>query len=108
MTKSMSHQKDAVTSGYWPLYRYDPSEVDDGQPFKLDRPAFDPVSDFVANEGRYAILERTHPDRAPGSRQALCRPTSTSGGGTTSSSLSMQRTIPHAHPSDPADQEASP
>ena len=24
MAKSMTHQKDAVRSGYWPLYRYDP------------------------------------------------------------------------------------
>ena len=32
----MSHQKDAVSSGYWPLYRFHPSEIEDGQPFKLD------------------------------------------------------------------------
>ncbi len=36
MSKSMSHQKDAVKSGYWPLYRFHPSEIEDGQPFKLD------------------------------------------------------------------------
>ena len=65
MSKSMSHQKDAVKSGYWPLYRFQPSEIDDGQPFKLDshRPSI-PVRDFVATETRFAILERTHPDRA--------------------------------------------
>ena len=28
MSKSMSHQKDAVKSGYWPLYRFQPTEVD--------------------------------------------------------------------------------
>jgi pyruvate/2-oxoacid:ferredoxin oxidoreductase beta subunit len=27
MEKSMAHQKDAVKSGYWPLYRYQPSEA---------------------------------------------------------------------------------
>jgi pyruvate-ferredoxin/flavodoxin oxidoreductase len=62
MSKSMTHQKDAVRSGYWPLYRYRPSEVEEGQPFKLDckTPSI-PVRDFVASETRYAILERTDP-----------------------------------------------
>ncbi len=65
MSKSMSHQKDAVRSGYWPLYRYHPSEVEDGQPFKLDSQAPSiPISEFVAAETRFAILGRTHPDRA--------------------------------------------
>ena len=65
MEKSMSHQKDAVKSGYWPLYRYQPSEVEGGQPFKLDsaKPTM-AVKDFVANETRYAILQRTNPERA--------------------------------------------
>ena len=36
MSKSMSHQKDAVKSGYWPLYRFHPSEIESGHPFKLD------------------------------------------------------------------------
>ncbi len=65
MSKSMTHQKDAVKSGYWPLYRFQPSEVEDGQPFKLDSKAPSiPVRDFVATEARYAILERTDPARA--------------------------------------------
>ncbi len=65
MSKSMSHQKDAVKSGYWPLYRYQPSEVEDGRPFKLDsvKPTM-PIKDFVAGETRFAILERTNPERA--------------------------------------------
>ena len=36
MSKSMTHQKDAVKSGYWPLYRFHPSEIEGGKPFKLD------------------------------------------------------------------------
>ncbi len=65
MSKSMTHQKDAVKSGYWPLYRFHPSEVEDGQPFKLDSKAPSiPISDFVATEARYAILGRTDPSRA--------------------------------------------
>jgi pyruvate-ferredoxin/flavodoxin oxidoreductase len=61
----MTHQKDAVKSGYWPLYRFHPSEIEDGQPFKLDSKAPSiPVRDFVATEVRYAVLERTDPARA--------------------------------------------
>jgi pyruvate-ferredoxin/flavodoxin oxidoreductase len=65
MSTSMSHQKDAVKSGYWPLYRYQPSESEGGQPFKLDSSAPSiPVKEFVASETRYAILARTNPERA--------------------------------------------
>ena len=65
MSKSMSHQKDAVKSGYWPLYRFHPSDIDDGQPFKLDSHAPSmPVREFVESETRFAILERTQPEAA--------------------------------------------
>ncbi len=61
----MSHQKDAVKSGYWPLYRFHPSEVEGGRPFKLDSIAPSiPIRDFVATETRFAILQRTNPGRA--------------------------------------------
>ncbi|HSG86996.1 MAG TPA: pyruvate:ferredoxin (flavodoxin) oxidoreductase [Candidatus Limnocylindrales bacterium] len=64
MSTSMSHQKDAVKSGYWPLYRFRPSD-EDGQPFKLDSAAPSiPIKDFHAAEARFAILTRTDPDRA--------------------------------------------
>ncbi len=65
MSRSMQHQKDAVKSGYWPLYRFRPTETQDGQPFKLDsREPSMPVREFLANEARFAILSRTHPERA--------------------------------------------
>lgn len=65
MSKSMSHQKDAVKSGYWPLYRFRPSETEDGQPFALDskKPTI-PIKEFVSSETRFAILQRTDPERA--------------------------------------------
>ena len=65
MSKSMSHQKDAVKSGYWPLYRFQPQEIEDGTPFKLDsaKPSM-PIKEFVATETRFAILERTDPEKA--------------------------------------------
>ena len=65
MSTSMTHQKDAVKSGFWPLYRYQPSEAAEGQPFKLDSKAPSmPIKEFVAAETRFAILQRTQPERA--------------------------------------------
>jgi pyruvate-ferredoxin/flavodoxin oxidoreductase len=65
MSRSMDHMKDAVRSGYWPLYRFQPTPTRDGQPFKLDsREPSLPVRDFVASEARFAILGRTHPERS--------------------------------------------
>ena len=65
MSKSMTHQHDAVRSGYWPLYRYHPSVEDGGHPFRLDskRPSI-PLRGFAATETRFAVLARTHPEQA--------------------------------------------
>ncbi|HEX2808610.1 MAG TPA: thiamine pyrophosphate-dependent enzyme, partial [Kineosporiaceae bacterium] len=65
MSTSMSHMKDAVTSGYWPLYRFRPSEEDGGHPLKLDskKPSI-PVSTFTRAETRFSMLGRVDPDRA--------------------------------------------
>jgi pyruvate-ferredoxin/flavodoxin oxidoreductase len=65
MSTSMTHQKDAVRSGYWPLYRFHPSDVEHGHPFKLDSPAPTiPVAAFASAETRFAVLDRTNPARA--------------------------------------------
>jgi pyruvate-ferredoxin/flavodoxin oxidoreductase len=65
LSTSMGHQRDAVRSGFWPLYRYQPSEAADGQPFKLDSKAPTmPIREFVESETRFAILARTDPERA--------------------------------------------
>jgi pyruvate-ferredoxin/flavodoxin oxidoreductase len=65
MATSMTHQKDAVRSGYWPLYRYHPGAGEHDQPFSLDShdPAL-PIKDFMAVETRYSSLARTQPERA--------------------------------------------
>jgi len=66
MSTSMSHMKQAVDSGYWPLYRFDPEAVARGEhPFRLDskRPTI-PLREFTRQEARYAILERADPERA--------------------------------------------
>ena len=65
MSQSMAHQKEAVKSGYWPLYRFQPSELEGGQPFKLDsKAATIPLADFMNSETRFAALQRTNPERA--------------------------------------------
>jgi pyruvate-ferredoxin/flavodoxin oxidoreductase len=63
METSMTHQKEAVRSGYWPLYRYRPTSDEHQHPFQLDSSAPSvPLRDFAMREARYAMLART--DRA--------------------------------------------
>jgi len=66
MSTSMSHQKEAVDSGYWPLWRYDPVLAEAGaHPFRLDsKPPKIPLEAFAMKEARFAMLERTDPERA--------------------------------------------
>jgi pyruvate-ferredoxin/flavodoxin oxidoreductase len=65
MSTSMTHQKQAVASGYWPLYRFRPSEDPEAHPFTLDskKPTV-PVKDFLLAETRFAMLARTDPERS--------------------------------------------
>ena len=66
MTKGMSNQKEAVTCGLWPLYRYDPRLVDQGKnPFQLDskEPDFN-LADFMYKEVRFKSLKNANPERA--------------------------------------------
>jgi pyruvate-ferredoxin/flavodoxin oxidoreductase len=65
MSTSMTHQKAAVASGYWPLYRYHPSPAESGQPFQLDsKPPSLPVRDFASAEARFSMLARSDPERS--------------------------------------------
>ncbi|MDA8295089.1 MAG: pyruvate:ferredoxin (flavodoxin) oxidoreductase [Actinomycetota bacterium] len=65
MATSMAHQRDAVRSGYWPLYRYRPTTASEGHPFSLDaKDPSVPIADFVKSEVRYASLARSDPARA--------------------------------------------
>jgi pyruvate-ferredoxin/flavodoxin oxidoreductase len=65
MATSMTHQKDLVRSGYWPLYRFHPGLGEHEHPFHLDShdPSV-PVADVLRSEGRFAMLGRTHPAAA--------------------------------------------
>ncbi len=64
MEKGMSHQKEAVDSGYWPLFRYDP-RLEDGHPFHLDskKPSIR-FKEFAWQEARFAMLARSQPEEA--------------------------------------------
>ena len=66
MTKGMTNQKEAVTCGLWPLYRYDPRLVEQGKnPFQLDskEPDFN-LADFMYKEVRFKALKNADPARA--------------------------------------------
>jgi pyruvate-ferredoxin/flavodoxin oxidoreductase len=65
MATSMTHQKTAVASGYWPLYRYHPSPAEGARPFQLDAKAPTvPLTDFALTESRFSMLARSAPERA--------------------------------------------
>ena len=67
MTTGMSHQREAVKSGYLTLYHYDPRLGMGGatQPLKLDsRKPTMPIESFTMKEGRYAMLAQADPARA--------------------------------------------
>ena len=63
MSTSMSHQTEAVRSGFWPLWRYDPRLANDGRhPMQLDsKAATMPLSSFQSKEARFAMLARSRP-----------------------------------------------
>ncbi len=66
LVNGVEHQKAAVASGYWPIYRYDPRKAAEGQnPFKLDCPDPKlPVVEYMKNENRFKQLQASNPERA--------------------------------------------
>ena len=60
------HQRLAVDSGHWPLFRYNPLRVDEGKnPLQLDsKPPSIPYRQFIETEIRFNMLWRTHPKEA--------------------------------------------
>ena len=66
MTEMATHQKEAVESGYWPLYRYDPGLEQQGKTaFRLDsRAPTIPFAEFARKEARFAVLARSNPEHA--------------------------------------------
>ncbi|MCD8352249.1 MAG: thiamine pyrophosphate-dependent enzyme, partial [Planctomycetaceae bacterium] len=74
MKNSQAETKKAVESGYWHLYRYDPTRREAGQnPFQLDsKPPSASFEEFLAGEGRYASLALRFPERAETLRRSAC------------------------------------
>jgi pyruvate-ferredoxin/flavodoxin oxidoreductase len=64
MSTSMTHQAEAVKTGFWPLWRYDPRLAVEGQlPMQLDSKAPTlPLAEFQSKEARFAMLERARPE----------------------------------------------
>ncbi|MFT5328780.1 MAG: pyruvate-ferredoxin/flavodoxin oxidoreductase, partial [Planctomycetaceae bacterium] len=66
MSKMMTHQKAAVNSAFWPLFRFDPREAHEGShPFRLDsqKPTMT-FRDYAMTEARFAALTRSNPEEA--------------------------------------------
>jgi pyruvate-ferredoxin/flavodoxin oxidoreductase len=66
MAKGMEHQKAAVDSGRWMLYRYDPRRSERGEnPLQLDmRSPRRPLAEAMAEENRFRMLSFSQPERA--------------------------------------------
>jgi len=66
MRYMLHQQKMAVDSGYWPLLRYIPANIDEGKnPFVLDSKAPSlPVKDYIYTENRYKMLTASNPEAA--------------------------------------------
>ncbi len=63
MSKGMQHQKLAVDSGHWQLFRYNPDLATEGKnPFKLESKGLKiPFRDYAYMETRYKMLTKSHP-----------------------------------------------
>ncbi|HRW96804.1 MAG TPA: pyruvate:ferredoxin (flavodoxin) oxidoreductase [Bacteroidales bacterium] len=67
MGKAQEEAKRAVESGYWHLYRYNPTLEEEGKnPFQLDskEPDWSKFQDFLSGEVRYSSLKLAFPEEA--------------------------------------------
>ena len=66
MVYGIEQQKNAVQSGHWPLFRYNPGLAKEGKnPFQLDsRAPSIPLEKYIYNETRYTMLVNSNPDEA--------------------------------------------
>ena len=66
LVKGLEQQKLAVQSGAWPLYRFNPTLIDQGKnPLSIDsREPTIPVSQYAYNETRYRMLMQSDEQRA--------------------------------------------
>jgi len=73
MEKGTDQQKDAVDSGFWPLFRYDPRLALEGKnPLQLDSKApTKNIEDFMYKQIRFRALRQADPARAELLLQAI-------------------------------------
>ena len=66
MVHGIDQQKNAVLSGYWPLFRFNPDLAAEGKnPMQLDSRAPSlPLAKYIYNETRYTMLAHSHPAAA--------------------------------------------
>ncbi len=66
MMRGTDLQKDAVESGFWPLYRYDPTLAAQGKnPLQLDsKTPTKNIEDFMYKQVRFKVLRQSDPKRA--------------------------------------------
>jgi len=67
LSNTMNQAKLATQSGYWPIYRFLPSNLEAGiNPLVLDgkEPEWDKYHDFLLSEDRYAQLYKINPEQA--------------------------------------------
>jgi pyruvate-ferredoxin/flavodoxin oxidoreductase len=66
MVYGIEQQKNAVNSGHWPLFRYNPALAKEGKnPFQLDsRAPSIPLEKYIYNEARYTMLVNSDPEEA--------------------------------------------
>ena len=66
LTNNHQQQELAVRSGHWPLFRFDPKRIAEGDnPLKLDsaEPDID-YREYMESETRFSMLWKEHPDQA--------------------------------------------
>ena len=75
MSKAIQQAKLAVDSGYWSLYRWNPSLLDEGRnPFVLDSKKLKvELKEMMKNENRFSSLSRSTPHVAKKLQDALDR-----------------------------------
>ena len=62
MSQTMTSEKEAVQSGYWTLYRFNPQLEKEGKnPFVIDskEPDFDKFKDYIKGQVRFSALQKT-------------------------------------------------
>ncbi len=65
MTKGLDIQNQAVETGFWPLFRYDPNVAEGQNPFSIDsKMNIEGLEDFMYRQNRFKVLRQADPDRA--------------------------------------------